>query len=166
MDPQHSIWIIKWQAKHINGWQTGYVWPRAREEFKLNSFPYSVNPRTGNTSVAWGRAFHQHNVWHRLRQMLCREILLTSTTFWGETQTCCYVQFKAYFAIKKKSPFEKYYSAIQSSWGSQKQSEDSFQEAIAAFCISLIHDLCLLIWLFKEMHFNVYYSHTLPMLEH
>lgn len=102
MDLQHSIWIIKWQAKHINGWQTGCVWPGAREELELNSFPHSVNPRTGNTSVARGRAFHQHNVRHCLRQMLCWDVLLTITTFWREAQACWYVQSKEYFAIKKK----------------------------------------------------------------
>lgn len=84
MDPQHSIWIIKWQAKHINGWQTGCVWPRAREELQHNSFPLSVNPRTANTSVARRRVFHQHNVWRCLRQMLSWDVTLTFTTFSGE----------------------------------------------------------------------------------
>lgn len=39
MDPQHSIWIRKWQAKHINGWQTGSAWPGAREELAHKGSP-------------------------------------------------------------------------------------------------------------------------------
>lgn len=38
-DPQHSIWIRKWQAKHINGWQTGSAWPGAREELAHKGSP-------------------------------------------------------------------------------------------------------------------------------
>lgn len=47
---------------------------------------HSVDPRTGNTSVAQGRLFHQHNVWHCLRQMLSWDVLLTFTPFGWETQ--------------------------------------------------------------------------------
>ena len=55
MEWQHSIWIIKHQAKHINGWQTGCLWPGARVELERHGFPIHSPARTGNTSVAQGR---------------------------------------------------------------------------------------------------------------
>lgn len=82
-------------ASQAYQWMTGWMcmaWSQRR--VRAQWLPHSVNPGTGNTSVARGRVFHQHNVWHCLRQMLCWDVLLTFTTFQGETQACWYVQLR------------------------------------------------------------------------
>lgn len=54
--------------------------PGPERSWSTIAFPYSVNAGTGNTSVARGRVFHQHNVWHCLTQMLWRDVALTFLT--------------------------------------------------------------------------------------
>lgn len=77
------------KASQAYQWMTDWIcmaW--GQRGVRAQWFPHSVNPRTGNTSVAQGRLFHQHNVWHCLRQMLCWDVLLTFTPFRWETQAC------------------------------------------------------------------------------
>lgn len=62
----------------------------------------SVKPKTGNTSVAWGRALRQHNVWHRLTQMLCRDVALTFATFWGRNTSILVCSAEGSLTINKK----------------------------------------------------------------
>lgn len=79
----------------------------------------SVKPKTGNTSVARGRALHQHNVWHRLTQMLCRDVALTSPTFWGEKHKRAGVFSGGVSHYQQKSPSVRgVQCVIQSSRGS------------------------------------------------
>lgn len=75
------------KASQAYQWMTDWIcmaW--GQRGVRAQWLPRSVNPRTGNTSVAQGRLFHQHNVWHCLRQMLSWDVLLTFTPFGLETQ--------------------------------------------------------------------------------
>lgn len=80
-------------ANRAYQWMTDWIcMALGQRGVRAQWLPLSVNPRTGNTSVAQGRLFHQHNVWHCLRQMLCWDVLLTFTPFRWRTQACWYVQ--------------------------------------------------------------------------
>lgn len=90
-------------ASQAYQWMTDWIcmaW--GQRGVRAQWFPHSVNPRTGNTSVARGRVFHQHNVWHCLRRTLCWDVLLTFATFWGRNTSMLVRWTEEYFTIKKK----------------------------------------------------------------
>lgn len=73
-------------ASQAYQWMTDWMcMARGQRGVRAQWLLHSVNPTTGNASVAQGRVLHQLNVWHCLRQMLCSDVLLTFTTFWRNT---------------------------------------------------------------------------------
>lgn len=130
-------------ASQAYQWMTDWMcMARGQRRVRAQWLPHSVNPRTGNASVARGRALHQHNVWHCLRQMLCWDVLLTFTTFWGETQACWYVQPRNI----SQSPLERIVQCVIQSSGRLKLTEKTEQKIhflgiyCSFFCIFLIRD--------------------------
>lgn len=96
-------------ASQAYQWMTDWMcMARGQRGVRAQWLLHSVNPRTGNTSVARGRVFHQHNVRHCLRQMLRWDVFLTFTTFPGRDTSMLLCSTEEHFTLtkkkKKKSP--------------------------------------------------------------
>lgn len=116
-------------ASQAYQWMTDWMcMARSQRGVRAQWLLHSVNPTTRNASVAQGRVLHQLNVWHCLRQMLCSEVLLTFTTFWGETQA--YVQPRNI----SQSPLERNVQrVIQSVVGEIQNRADCFKGIYLCF---------------------------------
>lgn len=90
-------------ASQAYQWMTDWMcMARGQRGVRAQWLLHSVNPRTGNTSVARGRVFHQHNVRHCLRQMLRWDVFLTFTTFPGRDTSMLLCSTEEHFTLTKK----------------------------------------------------------------